>query len=146
MDPLKYLFENSTLSGRWLRWLILLVEFDLKYVAWKTIKGSIVSNFCTENPLDGKDGREYFQNEDILDIELGSWKIYFDEAMNQYGNGIGGLLITPEGSHIPLAVKLNFEVTNKMAKYEACISRLEALRELGVREFEAFRDSTLVIA
>ena len=146
MDPLKYLFENSTLSGRWLRWLILLVEFDLKYVAWKTIKGSIVSNFCTENPLDGKDGREYFQNEDILDIELGSWKIYFNGAMNQYGNGIGRLLITPEGSHIPLAVKLNFEVTNNMTEYEACISRLEALRELGVREFEVFRDSTLVIA
>ena len=146
MDPLKYLFENSTLSGRRLRWLILLVEFDLKYVAWKTIKGSIVSNFCAENPLDGKDGREYFPNEDILDIELGSWKIYFDGAIKQYGNGIGGLLITPEGSHISLAVKLNFEVTNKMAKYEACISRLEALRELGVREAEVFRDSTLVIA
>ena len=33
MDPLKYLFEKPTLSGRLLRWLILLAEFDLKYVA-----------------------------------------------------------------------------------------------------------------
>ena len=38
MDPLKYLFEKPALSGRLSRWLILLTEFDLKYVATKTIK------------------------------------------------------------------------------------------------------------
>ena len=30
MDPLNYLFEKLALSGRLSRWLILLVEFDLK--------------------------------------------------------------------------------------------------------------------
>ena len=72
MDPLKYLFEKLTLSGRLLRWLVLLAKFDLKYMIWKTIKGSIVSDFYAENPVEGKDGREYFPNEDILDIELGA--------------------------------------------------------------------------
>ena len=33
-----------------------------------------------------------------------------------------------------------------MAKYEACISRMEAHRELEVKEAEVFEDSTLVIA
>ena len=56
-----------------------------------------------------------------MDIELGTWKMYFDGAVNQHGNGIGILLITLKGSHIFLAIKLNFEVTNNMAKYEACI-------------------------
>ena len=55
-------------------------------------------------------------------------------------------MITPNGSNVPLAVKLNFEATNNMAEYEACITRMEALRELGVKKAEAFRDSTLVIA
>ena len=77
--------------------------------------------------MEGEDGREEFSNEDILDIELGAWKMYFDGAVNQYGNGIGVLLITPEGSHIPLSVKLNFEATNNMAEYEACIAGMEAL-------------------
>ena len=81
-----------------------------------------------------------------MDIELGAWKIYFDGAMNQYRNGIGVLLITPEGSHIPLAVKLNFEATNNMVEYEACIARMEALRELVVKEVEVFGYLTLVIA
>ena len=38
--------------------------------------------------MEGKDGREDFSDEDILDIELGAWKMYFDGAVNQNGNGI----------------------------------------------------------
>ena len=55
-------------------------------------------------------------------------------------------MITLEGSHIPLAVKLNYKATNNMAEYEACITRMEALQELEVKEAEVFGDSTLVIA
>ena len=111
MDPLKYLFEKPTLSGRLSRWLILLAKFDLKYVARKTIKGSAMSDFYAENPIKGEDGKEDFPDEDILDVELGAWKMYFNGVVNQYSNGIGVLLISPDGSHMPLAVKLNFEAT-----------------------------------
>ena len=60
MDPLKYLFEKLALSGRLSRWLILLAEFDLKYVAGKIIKESVVSNFFAKNLMEGEEGREYF--------------------------------------------------------------------------------------
>ena len=71
MDLLKYLFEKPTLSGRLSRWLILLAEFDLKYVVRKTIKESIVSDFYAENPIEGEDGKEDFPDgvrnmEDVL--------------------------------------------------------------------------------
>ena len=62
--------------------MILLAKFDLKYVARKTIKGSIVSNFCAKNPIEGENGKEDFPNEDILDVELGTWKMYFDRVVN----------------------------------------------------------------
>ena len=55
-------------------------------------------------------------------------------------------MITLEGSHIPLPTKLNFETTNNMAEYEACIVKMEALRELGVKEAKVFRDLTFIIA
>ena len=42
--------------------------------------------------------------------------------------------------------KLNFEATNNMAEYEACIAGMEAFRELGVKVAKVFRDLTLVIA
>lgn len=56
------------------------------------------------------------------------------------------LLITPDGSHIPIAVKLNFEATNNMAEYEACTVGMEALRELRAIEVEVYGDSIVVIA
>ena len=56
MDPLKYLFEKLVLSGRLSRWLILLIEFDLKYVAKKTIKRSTALDFCAENLIKGESG------------------------------------------------------------------------------------------
>ena len=146
MDPLKYLFKKPALSGRLSRWLILLAEFDLKYVARKTIKRSIMSEFCAENPIEGEDDKEDFLDEDILDVELGTWKMCFDGAINQYGNGIGIPLIILEGSHIPLSIKLNFEAINNMAKSMACIVGMEALRELRVMEAKVFGDLTLVIA
>jgi len=71
----------------------------LKYVAKKTIKGSVMSNFCTKYPVEGEDGREDFMDEELLVIELRAWKMNSNRAVNQYGNGIGVLLITPEGSH-----------------------------------------------
>lgn len=45
-----------------------------------------------------------------------------------------------------MAAKLNFEVTNKIAEYKACIAEMEALRELRANEAEVFGGSTLVIA
>ena len=37
--------------------------------------------------------KEDFPDKEILDVELRTWKMYFDRAVNQYGNGIEILLI-----------------------------------------------------
>ena len=105
-----------------------------------------MSDFYAKNPVERESGKEDFLDKGILDIKLGAWRMYFDGAMNQYGNGIGMLLIILDGSHVPLVIKLNFEATNSIAKYETYIAEMEALRELGVRVAEAFGDSMLVIA
>ncbi|XP_028066972.1 uncharacterized protein LOC114269815 [Camellia sinensis] len=62
--------------------------------------------------------------------------MYFDEAANEYGCGIGVLLIAPDDFHIPLAFKLRFKVFNNKAEYEACIIGLEVALELGTIQFE----------
>ena len=41
-----------------------------------------MSDFCVENPLEGENGKEDFLDEDVLDIKLKAWKIYFDGAVN----------------------------------------------------------------
>ena len=32
LDSLRYLFDRSILTGRFMRWLVLLIEFDIQYV------------------------------------------------------------------------------------------------------------------
>ncbi|KAH7855721.1 hypothetical protein Vadar_028116 [Vaccinium darrowii] len=74
------------------------------------------------------------------------WLLYFDGVANQKRFGIGILLISPEGSHIPLAFKLNFEVTNNQSEYEACIVGMEAALEIGAKRLEVIGDSNLVVS
>lgn len=71
--------------------------------------------------------------------------LYFDGASNQNRYGVGALLIAPDESHTPIAIKLNFEGTNNTTEYEACIHGLEAVLTLGIEEIEVFWDSALII-
>ena len=54
-------------------------------------------------------------------IQLPEWKLYFDGAYNQKGAGIGAVLISEQGTHLPAATKILFEdetvITNNMAEY-----------------------------
>ena len=58
------------------------------------------------------------------------WGMVLDGAVNQYGNGIGAVIITPQGSHIPFTARLTFKCTNNMAEYEAYIMGLEECIDL----------------
>ena len=75
--------------------------------------------------------------------------MYFDGATNQSGYGIGVLLVSPQGDHIPRSVRLAFSdrhpATNNIVEYEACILGLETALELGIRQMEVFGDSNLVL-
>ncbi|XP_028064357.1 uncharacterized protein LOC114267516 [Camellia sinensis] len=84
-------------------------------------KGRAVVEFLANHPIEGDDEAvEYlFPDEDILQIEEEPWTMYFDRASNQYGYEIGVLLIAPDDSHIPLAFKLRFKVSNNEIEYDA---------------------------
>ncbi|KAI5396376.1 hypothetical protein KIW84_062542 [Lathyrus oleraceus] len=87
MDPIKYIFEKPALTGRIARWQMLLSEYDIEYQSQKAIK------------------------------EPGShWGMVFDGAVNQYGNGIGAVIITPQGTHFSFTARLTFKCTNNMAQ------------------------------
>ncbi|XP_058223145.1 uncharacterized protein LOC131332853 [Rhododendron vialii] len=147
MDPLKYLFEKSTLTGRMAQWLLMLAEFELKYVITKSVKGKAVAEFLADCPVKGGEDAEFkFPDEDIMTLAEDVWKFYFDGAANQKGFGIGVSLIAPDGSHIPLAFKLNFEVTNNQVEYEACIVGMEAAIEIGIEKLEVVGDSNLAVS
>ena len=139
LDPLRYLFDRPALVGRLMRWLVLLTEFDIHYVTQKSIIGSIVTDHLASLPVsDGRAIDDNFPDEDVTVVtSLSGWRMYFDGAANHSGYGIGVLLISPHGDHIPRFVRLAFSnrhpATNNIVEYEACILGLETALELGIR-------------
>ncbi|KAL6348589.1 hypothetical protein AAG906_016109 [Vitis piasezkii] len=79
---------------------------------------------------------------------LSGWCMYFDGAANHSGYGIGVLLISPHGDHIPRSVRLGFSdrhpATNNIVEYEACILGLEIAFELRIRQMEVFTTRFLI--
>ena len=88
----------------------------------KSVKGKAIVDYLAHySPKEAKEIQGNFIDEDIMGIELESWKMYFDGETNQNGSGTKVLLISPKGTHIPFSGRLNFLATNNATKYKACI-------------------------
>ena len=161
MDPIKYFFEKPTLNGRIARWHMLLSEYDIEFHAQKAVKGSVFADHLAHQPLDDHEFISFdFPYEDVMYLkmkdhdeplpnegpEIGSrLGLIFDGAVNTYGNGIGAIIVTPQGSHIPFTARLTFKCTNNEAEYEACIMGLEEAIDLRIKYLDVYEDSSLVI-
>ncbi|KAA3479024.1 RNA-directed DNA polymerase (Reverse transcriptase), Ribonuclease H [Gossypium australe] len=64
------------------------------------------------------------------------WKLNFDGASNAVGNGVGAVLISLSGDHYPFTCKLDFNYTNNMAEYKACIMGIQAAIDHEVKVLE----------
>ena len=151
LDPLRYLFDLLVLTSRLMRWLVLLKDFDIQYVTQKCIKGNVLADHLASLPvIDSRVIDDDFLDEEITGVTgLSGWCMYFGGATNHSGYGIGVLLISPHGDHIPRSICLVFSncypTTNNIVEHEACILGLETALELGIRGMEIFCDSNLVI-
>ncbi|XP_074305071.1 uncharacterized protein LOC141640006 [Silene latifolia] len=146
-DPTKYLFEKPVVNERMSRWTLMLSEFDLKYVPLRMIKGRAVANFLADIPIEETEVIDpwSFPNESVVHVENDVWDLYFDEASNYMGYGVGVLLISPTGEHVPVSIKLDFNVTNNAAEYEACFLGLPSALDWGVKKLIVHGDSSLMI-
>ena len=151
LDPLRYLFDMPVLTGRLMRWLVLLTEFDIQYVTRKSVKASIVTDHLASLPVsDDRPIDDGFSDEQFVSIaSIARWCLYFDGAANQSGFGIDILLISPQVDHIPRSILLALfdyhRLTNNVVEYEACITCLETALDLRVRQLEIHGDSNLII-
>ncbi|XP_016747561.2 uncharacterized protein [Gossypium hirsutum] len=154
LDPLKYMMESTALNGRMARWQILLSEFDIVYVNQKAVKGSAIADFLASRTLEDYEPLNFnFPNEDLMYIAITegdmpedhSWKLNFDGASNAIGNGVGTVLISPNGDHYPFTCKLDFDCTNNMVEYEACIMGIRTAIDHEIKVLEVYGDSALII-
>ena len=151
LDPLRYQFDRPVLTGRLMRWLVLLTKFDIQYVTHKSVKGSLVIDHLAsllvsnDRPIDD----DFYDEQFVSVTNIAGWQLYFDGAANQSGFGIRILLISLQDDHIPISVRLAFSghhrLMNNIVEYEACITGLETALDLGIRQLEIHEDSNLVI-
>ncbi|GAU31576.1 hypothetical protein TSUD_53990 [Trifolium subterraneum] len=161
MDPIKYIFEKAALTGRIARWQMLLSEYDIEYRTQKAIKGSILADHLAHQPVEDYQPIKFdFPDDEIMYLKMkdcdepvfgegpdpeSQWGLIFDGAVNLYGSGIGAIIVTPKGAHIPFTARLQFECTNNIAEYEACIMGIEEAIDLRIKNINIYGDSALVI-
>ena len=51
MDPIKYIFEKPSLTGKISHWQMSLSEFNIVFVTRKAIKGEAIANYLADQPL-----------------------------------------------------------------------------------------------
>ena len=126
-------------------------EYDIQYVSQKAIKGSAIAEFLVDRTEEKYEPMKFeFLDEDLLAIfqiedestQEDTWKLYFNGASNALGHGIGPALISSEGKYYLFTARLNFDSTNNVAKYEACIMGLQVAMAKKVKNLKIYRDST----
>ena len=151
VDPLRYIYNKPYLSSRIARWQVLLSEYDIVYMIRKAVKGSVIADHLADNAVEDYELLDFdFPDENLLSIEdeeekTDWWTMFFDGAMNVYGNGAGVVIVSPDQKQYPVLVKLHFECTNNTVEYEACILGLEAALEMKIRKVDVYCDSMLII-
>jgi ribonuclease HI len=73
------------------------------------------------------------------------WKMFFDGASSSIGAGAGVVFISPCQETISLSYKMEFEITNNVAEYEALVLGMRAAKERGIKEIAIFGDVELII-
>ncbi|KAA0054926.1 Retrovirus-related Pol polyprotein from transposon 17.6 [Cucumis melo var. makuwa] len=151
MDPIKYIFEKPSLSGRIAKWQVLPSEYDIIYVTRNVVKGSAITDCLADLPVEDYELMKFeFLDEDVMTVsdtpqDTEIWTMFFDGATNEVGHGVGAILTFPDGKSYPLTAKLYFDCTNNMAEYETCSMGVKMAYDLKIKKLQVYEDSLLVI-
>ncbi|XP_010665037.1 uncharacterized protein LOC104882648 [Vitis vinifera] len=110
----------------------------------KSVKGSIIADHLASLPVfDDKPINYDFPDEQFVSVtSIAGWRLYFDGAANQSGFGIGILLISIQGDHIPRSSRLTFSdhhrLTNNIVEYET--QGIWRTRDEKLKPYHAYLD------
>ena len=78
-------------------------------------------------------------------VEVNQWKVFVDGASSALGAGAGIVVITPERIKLEHSFRLGFKASNNEAEYEALLTGLRVVSDLGAKEVEVYLASRLVV-
>ena len=115
---MKQILHKPKTSGRLIKWVIELSEFDIRYKLRTTIKGHILADFIMEfTPEEPAKATQ-------LTPDLPMWRLSVDGTANAQESGAGLILTSLEGIDVEYALRFGFQASNNEAEYEAIIDGL----------------------
>ena len=129
-DLMKYMLSEPLITGRIGKWSLSLSEFTLVYFPYKLVKGQALSNFMAGHPsLEIK--LEKYVELGIYEGERQPWILKFDGSSTEKFARAGTVITSPKGIKTTLSFNLAFKCTNNQIEYEALVTGLDILMELG---------------
>ncbi|XP_077234204.1 uncharacterized protein LOC143876381 [Tasmannia lanceolata] len=107
------------------------------YCYRKSVKGRVIAEQLADSPVEENAFLKVeFPDEEIMDVEEDTpntrWTMYFDGAVNNQGQGIGAVLVSPQKEYIPISIKL--QTKNHFADALATLaSMLDISATMGVQ-------------
>ncbi|KAM1790371.1 hypothetical protein ACFX12_034447 [Malus domestica] len=137
--PLRQILQSLETSGRMIKWVIALGEFDISYQLKPAEKCQAVADFIVDftYPVDIvstlKEVVSLPLKAQKIEPTTPTWSLYVDGSSNQQGCGAGLVLTTPDKVAMEYALCFKFKASNNEAEYEALLVGLRWAKHLGVK-------------
>ncbi|XP_026430020.1 uncharacterized protein LOC113326522 [Papaver somniferum] len=92
-----------------------------------------------------RETKSFFRKSTTVDTHEPIWTVFTDGLSNVGGAGFGCVILTPEGSRIEKATRLEFSAPNNEAEYEDVIIGLNDVKQLDTNNVKLVTDSMLVV-
>ena len=142
--PLKSILRSADYTGRIAKWGTILGVFYIKYMPRTSVKGQVLVDLVAEftELLEEAEMKQHDMDEKSVSListqDVSSWKVYVDGAANQWGAGVGLVLVSPEKIIIEKSLRLGFSATNNEAEYEALLMGMSMVQKMGGKVVEVF--------
>ena len=141
--PMKQILHKPKTSGRLIKWVIKLSEFDIRYKPRTAVKGQVLADFIVEFTPSNAPAQPTETTQLALDLPI--WRLSVDGVANSQGSGASLILTSPDGIDVEYALRFGFQASNNEAEYEAVIAELNLAHSMEANQLEICSDSQLVV-
>ena len=119
--PLQAVLRKSDYSGRVVQWGTMIGAFDIKYQQRASIKVQVLADLVVKFLEDQtKEGVQSQEAVGVFAAEISpSWTMYTDGVANQWGSGVGVVIISSDGIVLEKSLRLSLSATNNETEYKA---------------------------
>ena len=129
---MRQILHKPETSGRLIKWVIELSEFDIRYKPRTAIKGQVLEYFIMEFTSSNTPAQPTEATQLAPDLPI--WRLSVDGAANSQGSDVGLILTSPDGIDMEYALRFGFQASNNEAEYEAVIAGLNLAHSMEANQ------------